>query len=203
MMPPIPEHAPAGTTWIAAARGDDQALTALVRAYHDRVYRFGQRVCRNSFDADDAVQEAFIALARHREIVVQDGALSWLMTVVRNACRRMLRPLVRQRRALGVALSIGPPAEEPPADALDPQQALERWELVNAVHGALAALPRPHREVLVLRDLEGLTGPETCAALGLDPTAMKSRLHRARASLRAALVRSSEGQAAGRKDHQA
>jgi RNA polymerase sigma-70 factor, ECF subfamily len=189
MMPLTPEHVPAGTTWSAAARGDDEALTALVRAYHDRVYRFGRRVCRDAFDADDAVQEAFVALARRQDVVGEPGALFWLMTVVRNACRRMLRPFARQRRALGVQLSIASPAEEPPTDALDPQQTLERWEVVNAVHGALAALPRAYREVLVLRDLEGLTGAETCAALGLDPTAMKSRLHRARASLRAMLVR--------------
>lgn len=64
---------------------------------------------------------------------------------------------------------------------------MERWELVRAVHTALAALDEPYRRVLVLRDLEGLSGDETCAALGLETAAMKSRLHRARAMLREAL----------------
>ena len=47
----------------AAARGDDEALSALIQAYHDRDYRFGLRVCRDSGDAEDAVQEAFSKLA--------------------------------------------------------------------------------------------------------------------------------------------
>jgi RNA polymerase sigma-70 factor (ECF subfamily) len=48
----------------AAARGDDEALATVVRSYHDRVYRFGVRMCRDRYDADDAVQEAFVQLAR-------------------------------------------------------------------------------------------------------------------------------------------
>ena len=55
------------------------------------------------------------------------------------------------------------------------------------MHAAIAALPRGQREVLVLRDLAGLDSEETAAALGLELTAMKTRLHRARAALRAAL----------------
>jgi hypothetical protein len=75
-------------------------------------------------------------------------------------------------------------------DALDPQTALERWQLVQAVHAGIARLERPYREVLILRDLEGLSGDEACAVLGLDLSAMKTRLHRARRQLRAILERS-------------
>ena len=89
-----------GVLLIAAAQGDDEALAALVRAYHDRVYRFGLRVCRDGYDADDAVQEAFIKLAKRPELLKDPSALSWLMTVVRNACLRMMRPFLRQRRPL-------------------------------------------------------------------------------------------------------
>src|SRR3954464_13654077 len=156
----------------AAARGDDEALTMLVRAYHDRVYRFGQRVCRDEFDADDAVQEAFIALARRPDVARHGGALSWLMTSVRNACLRMLRPFLRQRLNLGERLDN---ADEVVSPLLDPQQALERYELVQSIHAAIAALPRPYREVVVMRDLEGLTGEETCHSLGLEPATMKTR----------------------------
>lgn len=164
----------------AAAQGDDEALSMLVRAYHDRVYRFGQRVCRDSFDADDAVQEAFVTLARRPDVARHSGALSWLMTSVRNACIRMLRPFIRQRRSLGEQMEV----EEVVSPTLDPQEALERWELVQSVHAAIAALPRPYREVMVMRDLEGLSGEETCQSLGLEPAAMKTRLHRARQQLR-------------------
>lgn len=170
----------------AAARGDDEALAVLVRAYHDRVYRFGVRVCRDGDDADDAVQEAFTRLARRPEVMRHPGVLSWLMTVVRNACLRLLRPFVRERRALGERIEDD---QDIPSDKLDPRQALERWELVQSVHAAIAALAFPYRDVLIMRDLEGLSGEETCQALGLELATMKTRLHRARARLREELLR--------------
>lgn len=170
----------------AAARGDDEALSMLVRAYHDRVYRFGLRVCRDGYDADDAVQEAFTKLARRPEVMRDAGVLSWLMSVVRNACLRMLRPFVRERRPLGERLEEDEGAR---SDALDPQQALERWQLIQSVHAAIAGLARPYREVLIMRDLEGLSGEETCQALGLELATMKTRLHRARTQLREELLR--------------
>jgi RNA polymerase sigma-70 factor (ECF subfamily) len=174
---------------LAAARGDDEALARLVRAYHDRVYRFGVRVCRDRFDAEDAVQEAFSKLSRRPEVVRDPAALSWLMSVVRNACQRMLRPFLRESRALGERAHDVGEIEEAPAEHGDPQQAFERWELVRAVHAAIALLDRPSREVLVLRDLEGLSGAETCSALGLELATMKTRLHRARSQLRQQLER--------------
>ena len=170
------------TTSLAAARGDDAALRELVAVYHDRVYRFGVRVCRDRFDAEDAVQEAFEKLSRRPDVVGDQGALSWLMSVVKHACLRMLRPFVRERRALGDRVD-----ETQVASDLDAHAALERWELVQAVHVAIARLERPYREVLVLRDIEGLSGEATRAALGLELATMKTRLHRARAMLRDAI----------------
>ncbi|MBA3461705.1 MAG: sigma-70 family RNA polymerase sigma factor [Deltaproteobacteria bacterium] len=175
------------TTLAAAVRGDDDALAVLVRTYHHRLYRFGLRVCRDGYDADDAVQEAFVKLAGRADVVKHPGALSWLMTVVRNACMRMLRPFARQRRALGD--QVGDDVEVP-SGQIDPREAIERLELVQAVHAAIATLERPYREVLLMRDLEGMTGEETCVALGLELATMKTRLHRARTKLRDELTRS-------------
>ena len=170
----------------AATGGDDEALASLVRAHHDRVYRFGRRVCRDGFDADDAVQEAFVKLSRRPDVVRTEGALFWLLSVVKSACLRLLRPLAREKKHLGQRLAEG---DAEPSDDLDPQAALERWQLVQAVHAGIACLERPYREILILRDLEGLSGAETCAALGLEPATMKTRLHRARAQLREVLLR--------------
>ena len=170
----------------AAARGDDEALAQLVRAYHDRVYRFGVRVCRDGYDAEDAVQDAFTRLATRPDVVRDPGALSWLFTVVRNACTRMLWPFVRARRALGERVED---ADATPSPALDPEAALQRWRLVHAIHGAIATLERPYREVLVMRDLEGLSGAETCEALALTEATMKTRLRCARLELRRELER--------------
>ncbi|WXH31930.1 ECF RNA polymerase sigma factor SigE [Myxococcus stipitatus] len=174
-----------GELLAAAARGDDEALAALVRAYHDRVYRFGLRVCRDGYDADDAVQEAFTKLARRPEVQRDASVLSWLMSVVRHACLRMLRPFVRERQPLGTRLEG---TEGPASDVLDPQQALERWELIQSVHAAIAGLAPVYREVLIMRDLEGLSGEEVCRALGLELATMKTRLHRARSQLREELL---------------
>jgi len=185
---------------LAAARGDDEALALLVRAYHDRVYRFGVRVCRDRSDAEDAVQEAFGKLSRRPEVMRDPSALSWLMSVVRHACLRMLRPFLRERRALGEREIDSHVLEGAPSEQGDPQQALERWELVRKVHAAIALLDGPSREVLVLRDLEGLSGTETCAALGLELAAMKTRLHRARGQLRRALGPELDPSADGRAD---
>jgi len=156
----------------------------VVRAYHDRVFRFGRRVCRDGIDAEDAVQEAFARLATRPEVTRDASALSWLMTVVRNACLRMLRPVARQRRLGDRVDDVESVAGTQP----DAHEALERWELVRAVHAAIAQLEPPYREVLVLRDLEGLSGDETCAALDLPLATMKTRLHRARTQLRIALA---------------
>ena len=165
----------------AAAGGDDQALARLVSSYHDRVYRFGLRACHDGFDADDAVQEAFSKLARRPDVQRDTGALFWLLAVVKRACQRLLRPWARERAHWGERLTEG---EDAASVEADPEAALERFELVRAVHAGIARLPRPYREVLILRDLEGLSGAETCAALGLELGAMKTRLHVARAQLR-------------------
>jgi RNA polymerase sigma-70 factor, ECF subfamily len=171
----------------AAARGDDTALATLIRAYHDRVYRYGRRVCRDGFDADDAVQEAFVRLARRPDVQRHRGALAWLFTTVRRTCLRLMRPFRRERRALGARIADDVAAATLAAPTETADRALERWELVHRVHAAIARLERPSREVLVLRDLEGLSGEATARALGLELAAMKTRLHRARAQLRAAL----------------
>lgn len=169
----------------AAVSGDDDALAVLVRTYHDRVYRFGRSVCRNRFDAEDAVQNAFVKLARRPDVQRHSGVLSWLMTVVRNGCLRFIRAL----RVGRVQLSETELTEEEAEDELlSPEAKLERFRVVELVHRAIAGLEPPYREVIVLRDIEGMSGPDVCRALALSEAAMKSRLHRARASLREALL---------------
>jgi RNA polymerase sigma-70 factor, ECF subfamily len=167
-----------------ARSGDLAALDALIKRYHERVYRFGLRACRDAFDADDAVQEAFTKLARRPDVLRHPGALSWLMTVVKNACLRLVRPFARERRHLG---EPSDELERVPSDASSPEVALERWQLVRAVHEAIAELEPLYREVIILRDLEGLSGEEVSQALGISSAAMKTRLHRARQLLRARL----------------
>jgi RNA polymerase sigma-70 factor (ECF subfamily) len=118
------------------------------------------------------------------------SALSWLMTVVRHACMRMLRPFIRQRRTLGERVAD---AREIPGRDLNPDQALERWEMVNLVRAAIGTLPLQYREVVIIRDIEGLSGEDAASALGIDLSTMKTRLHRAREQLRETLLQKTRG----------
>jgi RNA polymerase sigma-70 factor (ECF subfamily) len=160
--------------------GDADALAELVKRYHDRVYRFGRRVCRDGYDADDAVQLAFITLSRRPDMQQSKGVLSWLMTVVKNACLAMLAPLSR-RSPLSAAA-------EASHEVLSADEALEHFELVSKVHAAIDALDSESRAVIVLRDLEGLSGEETAERLGLTLAGMKTRLHRARLAVRSRVM---------------
>ena len=166
----------------AAATGDDEALRRLVRLYQGRVYRFGRRVCRDGFDADDAVQDAFVKLARRPEVMRDPGVVGWLFTTVKNACLRLARSFSRR-------VTLAEELREAAADApmATPEEAVARWRIVERVHRALATLDADHRAVVVLRDLEGLPGDVVAEQLGLSEAAMKSRLHRGRRSIRAAI----------------
>jgi len=165
----------------AAQQGDRAALDALIQLYYERVYRYGVRMCRDPVDAEDAVQEAFVALSRSVSGFRREASLStWLFTVVKNACMRLLRPFAGQRSALGET----PEAADVESPALTPEEALAREQVVRGVQEAVATLEPLYREVLVLRDIEGLSGPEVAERLGLSLEAMKSRLHRARLSVK-------------------
>ncbi len=170
--------------------GDGEALRDLVRLYHDRAYRFGRRVCRDGYDADDAVQTAFIILARRPDVQISAGVLPWLYTVIRNACTAMLRPIASRLRE---PLSDSRQALDVPDEALTAEAALERFQLVAEVHRAISELDEDLRVVLILRDIEGLSGQETAARLKLSLAAMKTRLHRARLAVRASVLEQRAG----------
>ncbi len=130
-------------------------------------------------DAEDALQECFIAAWRSAASYRGAGsARGWLFTIARNALRRQHR-----RRA-------GEPAEHDSLDALGAAAGWGseadyryRFEVREELAWALGHLPPDEREVVVLRDLEGLSGQETADALELSVAGMKSRLHRGRLRL--------------------
>lgn len=170
-----------------ACAGDDQALSQLVALYHDSVYRYGRSVCRD-VDLDDAVQDAFVSLTRFRaEFRGQAGIGTWLFTTVRNACRQLLRPVARRRRLLGDQVEMDA-LDDVSDDVLGPEELAVRAELVSTVHVALEGLSPEHRQILILRDIEGVSGPDTARELGLTIEAAKSRLLRARAALRTQIL---------------
>lgn len=166
----------------AAQAGDGAALAALVASYQDRVYRFARRLCGDGDDARDVTQDTLATLAREVASFRGEARLSsWLFAIARSHCRRQRRP-----RADAPSAPLVDDAH--PASAPDPEAATADAELARALEAALAGLADDQREVVLLRDVEGLTAPETAAALGLTVEAVKSRLHRARAALRDALA---------------
>ncbi|MFF2774419.1 RNA polymerase sigma factor [Streptomyces sp. NPDC058052] len=164
----------------AAQDGDVASLTTVVLESQPHVRKFALSLCASPQDAEDAAQEALIILYRKIGTLRATGALaSWMFRIVRNECLRQVRQLVRR----GEEPEGGPEAAEPSAE----EAVLHRLE-ARRIAAAVGALPRDQRQVLIMRDVQGLPGRTVAHALGLSNAAMKSRLHRARAALRLALA---------------
>lgn len=168
---------------VAAARaGDDRALEALIAKYTPSVYRFGMRMCRDPEDAKDVLQDTLLAAARGlRDFRGGSSLATWFYTVARSFCIKKRR---KSKDAPPTTEPLDEGAREIPAHEAPPDEAAAGHELAHVLDQALAKLDPAHREVLVLRDVEGLTAPEVAEVLGVSTDAVKSRLHRARSALR-------------------
>jgi RNA polymerase sigma-70 factor (ECF subfamily) len=173
----------------AARAGDAEALETLLEQHEPRLYRFARRLCRSPVDAEDVLQESLLSAARGIGAFRGASSLStWLYAIARSHCIKKHR----RRRAAPVEVSLeaeeAAPAREHPDPGPDPETALQARRLETALERAIARLDRPYREVLVLRDVEGLTAPEVATVTGLSVSAIKSRLHRARTRVREELA---------------
>jgi len=170
----------------ASRRGDSAALDELVTRYQPRVFRFGVRLCGDAETAADVAQDTLLAMARSLRDFRADASLStWLYAITHRACLRHRRKK-RFQPAREESLDALPPDQRDAlaASARDPEQALAGREIEVALKAAIAGLKPAEREVLLLRDVEGLTAPEVGEVLGLGLAAVKSRLHRARLAVR-------------------
>jgi RNA polymerase sigma-70 factor (ECF subfamily) len=163
----------------AAQAGDPAALEELLRLQRATVFRYGLRFCRSTEDAEDAVQETLWAAARSIRNFRRAAAITtWLFTIVRNKCHRLL---FHRHKEPDLA-DVLPALVDPPRSTEDE---IAGQQIQRILATALARLEPAHREVILLRDVEGLTAPEAAERLGLSVQALKSRLHRAREALRA------------------
>ena len=158
-----------------------------MRRHQAAVFRFIGALGVNDTDAEDALQETFIAAWRGAGTYDASGGVrSWLLSIARNSVRHLRRRRVGEPATLESldALAMRAGWGEPAAtiiistDSADARERIER---------GLALLDAEDRAVLTLRDLEDLTGEETARILQLSLPAMKSRLHRARLHLAAAI----------------
>jgi RNA polymerase sigma-70 factor (ECF subfamily) len=154
------------------------ALERLLAAQRDVVFRYGLRVCRTTEAAEDAVQETLWVAARNiRSFRGASRFTTWLFAIIRNRCLRWLGRPAHEPLDLAQVLSM-------PSAAPGPEREAERREVEQLLARALQALEPTHRQVLLARDVEGLTAPEVAHRLGVSVAAVKSRLHRAREALR-------------------
>ncbi|GAA1558765.1 sigma-70 family RNA polymerase sigma factor [Kribbella sancticallisti] len=160
---------------VGAQHGDLESITALVSGSHPNVRRFARSLCATPEDAEDAVQEALIILYRKIGMLRATGALaSWMFRIVRNECLRRARK-IRDSAPL-------PDAAVRSAE----DEVIQRLE-AGRVAAAIAELPDDQRRVLIMRDVQGYSGRMAADVLGITTAAMKSRLHRARATVQQAL----------------
>ena len=173
--------------------GDAAAFNRLVEERHGDIYALLYRLTEDPEEARDLTQETFLQAFRHLASFRGDADLrTWLYRIALNQARNRWRWWKRRRRDRTVSLDA-PVSEEidTPLSAglagdegLDPErQALAR-ERERALHAALKSLSRPYREVIVLRDIEGLSYEEVAATLDMNVGTVKSRLNRGRTELR-------------------
>jgi RNA polymerase sigma-70 factor (ECF subfamily) len=162
----------------AAQRGDRAALEELLAQHRQTVFRYGLRYCGSTENTEDAVQETLWAAAKAIGNFRRAAAVTtWLFTIVRNKCHRLLFHEHDEADLADLLPRVPDPGRTPEDD-------LAARQIQHILAEALARLDANHREVLLLRDVEGLTAPEAAEKLGLTVQALKSRLHRAREQLR-------------------
>lgn len=162
---------------------DEAAFEELIRQYEKKVYTLCFRMCGNSEDAEEAAQDAFLALWRGIDRFRQESSLStWIYRLATNACIDTLR---RRKKQSG---SVSLDDEELFVDAVgtspQPQETVEHRETQKLLQEGLSALPEEYRKVLILREIEGLSYTEIAESASIELGTVKSRISRGRSLLR-------------------
>jgi len=173
-------------------KGDVNAFETLVLAYEKNVYNIALRMTGNSEDASDMTQEAFIKAYNSLQSFRGDSKFSvWLYRIATNVCLDFLRS--RSRKPT-VSLSVEDnEGEEVQLDVADesqsPELLLDRQMTRESVRRGLETLSPEYRQILLLREIQGLSYDEISQALGLEVGTVKSRIFRARKKLCAFLLK--------------
>jgi RNA polymerase sigma-70 factor (ECF subfamily) len=166
---------------------DAEAFRIIMQRHNQRLYRIARSVLRNSAEAEDAVQEAYVAAFTHLATYRGESPLAgWLARIVMNEALGRLR---RKPAASDFAsLEAVPEAEiiQFPSSATneDPERTMAQRQILQLVEEAADTLPEVYRVVLVTRVIEGMSVEETADLLRIKSETVKTRLHRARQLLR-------------------
>ena len=176
-------------------RGDGDAFGVLVKRYESLIFNAVMSLVRNNEDAQDITQEAFFKAYRSLRSFRGDCRFSsWVYRIAMNAAKDFIRSEARHPHVSldndgedddgeNQELQI---ADDSPSS--DPQASAEASETQRIVRAALAKLSDNHREILVLRDMEGYSYEEISDMLGLELGTVKSRINRARIALKQELI---------------
>jgi RNA polymerase sigma-70 factor, ECF subfamily len=161
----------------ARTRADEETLAALVSQYSGTLYRVAFSVLRNPSDAEDAVQEAFLRVLRHRDTLheVRDQRV-WLIRIVWN----IVLDRKRRSKTRPETDDVADLARVLPSDGLTAEQIASAAQHHAHVLACIEQLPAKEREVLVLSAFEELSSVEIAAVLGITESSVRSRLFRAR-----------------------
>ena len=175
----------------ALIAGDRAEFARLVDAYSSPIYRLGLRMLGNPQDAEDVLQNTFLnALTHLPGFEGRSSLATWLYRIAANEALMLIRK--RKPEIELEPVEGGEHAEDlKPAQIVDwsalPEDKLLSGEGKNVLDAAIQSLPEPLRIVFILRDVEGLSIKETAESLNLSETNVKTRLLRARLSLRETL----------------
>jgi RNA polymerase sigma-70 factor, ECF subfamily len=175
---------------LAAARaGDAGALERLLERHQRRVFRFGLKMCGGEEEAKDVLQETLLAAARGiREFRGAASVSTWLYAIARSFCIKGRRTSKFAPAQVDSLSDVARQANEVPDQARGPDEVAAGAQVQSALQDAISALEPMYREILVLRDVEGLSAAEVAEITDLSVEAVKSRLHRARVSVRERLA---------------
>ncbi len=168
-----------------AQQGDLQAFNSIVARYERPAYNLALHMLRDPASAEDVTQEAFFSAYRHIGSFRGGNLNTWLMTIVANGCRDVLRsPHGRRTTSMEAILERGDPGGPWPSPNPSPEGQVLQAEVVRQVRDAVAQLPEDQRLVVTLVDLNGLDYEEAARATGASLGTVKSRLSRGREKLR-------------------
>ncbi len=169
----------------AARGGDRRALEKLLERHQGAVYRFGMKMCGESEDAKDVLQETLFAAVRTLPDFRGASSVStWLYTIARSFCLKKRRTSKFAPERIESLEAQAELSNEVADGRRTPEEDASARQTKRLLDAAIAELEPMYREVLVLRDIEGLPAAEVGEILGLTVEAVKSRLHRARIAVR-------------------
>jgi RNA polymerase sigma-70 factor (ECF subfamily) len=166
--------------------GDTAMFELLMRRHNERIYRAARAITRDDREAEDVMQQAYVnAFSNLRQFQGRSQFATWLTRIAVNEALARVR-----RRGRYEALDEESPKVESMRGHItdDPERQAFATELRDLLEGAIDDLPDGAREVFVLREVEGLSTAETAASLDVSEDVVKTRLSRARATLRSALL---------------